>query len=149
MMKKIYLIIIIAIFTSSCTEFKEVTVTGVDSFKINKIDTKEMQAEIKLMIKNPNSSGFSIYPSEFDIVYSGIHLGKAKLYKRVHIDSNSEHAYSFELKSNLGELNFLDVTKLLSGSNLGKLEIKGDLKAGKFYLKKKFPINFSDKVSLF
>ena len=148
-MMKLFLILLITIFTSSCMEFKEVTVTGVDSFKINKIDTKEMQAEIKLMIKNPNNSSFSIYPSEFDIVYGGIHLGKAKLYKRVHIDSNSERAYSFELKSNLGGLNFLDVTKILSGNNLGKLEIKGDLKAGKFYLKKKFPINFSDKVSLF
>ena len=145
----IILLIGLTLLTSSCKEFKEATVTGVDGFSIKKIDTKEMQAELKLVIKNINSFGFSIYPSEFDIMFSGISLGKAKLHKRVHINGNTEQVYSFDLKSNLGDLNFLDVAMLLSSDKAGKLEVKGDLKAGKFYLKKKFPVNYSDKVTLF
>lgn len=143
------LLISLVILFSSCREFKEATVTGVDGFSIKKIDTKEMQAELKLLIKNNNSFGFSIYPSEFDVMFSGIHLGKAKLHKRVYINGNTEQVYSFDLKSNLSDLNFLDLARLLGSDNSGKLEITGYLKAGKFYFKKKFPVNYGDKVNLF
>lgn len=149
-MKTIGIILIsLTVFISSCREFKEATITGVDGFSIKKIDAKEMQAELKLLIKNNNSFGFSIYPSEFNIMFSGINLGKAKLHKRVHINGNTEQVYSFDLKSNLSDLNFLDIARLLGSDNSGKLEITGHLKAGKFYLKKKFPVNYGDKVRLF
>jgi LEA14-like dessication related protein len=128
---------------------KETTVTGVDQFFVNKINTEVIDANLNLKIKNTNSFGFSIYPSEFDIIYNGMHLGKAKLNKRVHIDGNTERVYSFNLKSNLSDLNIFDVLQLLNAENRGKIEIKGDLKAGKFFLKKKFDVNFSDKVELF
>ena len=39
--------------------------------------------------------------------------------------------------------------QLLNTGNIGKIEIKGDLKAGKFFLKKKFDVNYTDKVELF
>lgn len=133
---------------ASCKEFKEATVTDVDSVNLNKVTTEGIEADIKLKIKNPNNIGFSIYPSEFDVLLSGIKLGKAKLNKRVHIDANSERVYSFILKSNLSDLNPLEIMKLLNIDNAGKIEIKGDLKAGKFYLKKKFNVNYTDKVNI-
>lgn len=94
----LYISIIVSLtFISSCKEMEEITVTSVDGFHLNKIDTKGIDAEIKLKIKNPNNMGFSIYPSNFDIVFSGIRLGKAKLDKTVHIDGKTERVYSFKL----------------------------------------------------
>lgn len=145
----IFAIAIISLTISSCKELNEVSVVGVDNFYINKINTEGIEAEIKLKIKNTNSFGFSIYPSDFDLIFSGMRLGKAKLHKRVHIDGNAERVYTFNLKSNLGDLNIFDVMQLLSSGNLGKLDVKGDLKAGKFFMKKKFDINYSEKVNLF
>lgn len=133
---------------TSCQEFKDVEVIGVDSFFINKINTDGIEAEVKIKIQNPNSRGFSLYPSEFDIIFSGIRLGKARLYKRVHINANSEKVYTFKLKSKLEDLNILDAMRLLNPDNLGKIEVKGDLKAGKFYLKKKFPVNYTDRIKI-
>jgi LEA14-like dessication related protein len=145
----IFLLILLSLFVSSCRDLKETTVTGVDQFFVNKINTEGIDANLNLKIKNTNSFGFSIYPSEFDIIYNGMHLGKAKLNKRVHIDGNTERVYSFNLKSNLSDLNIFDVLQLLNAENKGKIEVKGDLKAGKFFVKKKFDVNFSDKVELF
>lgn len=133
---------------AGCKEFQEIQVVGVDGFNLNKISTDGIEAEVKLNIKNPNQSGFSIYPSEFDVMYSGIRLGKAKLHKRVHIDGHSEKAYTFNLRTNFGEMNLLDATKLLNISNHGTIELNGDLKAGKFYLKKRFPVNFKEKINM-
>jgi LEA14-like dessication related protein len=142
-------IILISFFIFSCRNFKETTITGVDQFFINKINTEGIDANLNLKIKNTNNFGFSIYPSEFDIVYNGMHLGKAKLNKRVHIDGNAERVYSFNLKSNLSGLNIFDILQLLNAGNKGKIEIKGDLKAGKLFLKKKFDVNYTDKIELF
>lgn len=145
----IYIVFLLSSFLLiSCKGFKEASVSGVDSFYLNKVNAEGIEAEVKLKIKNENSIGFSIYPSEFDIIFSGIRLGKAKLNKRVHIGANSERVYSFKLKTKLEEFNLLDATRLLNIDNVGKIEVKGDLKAGKFYLKKKFSVNYNDKINI-
>ena len=96
-------LIFLSILATSCRDLKETTVTGVDHFFINKINADGIDADLNLKIKNTNNFGFSIYPSEFDIIYSGLRLGKAKLNKRVHIDGNTERVYSFNLKSFLNK----------------------------------------------
>lgn len=139
---------LLSLFTASCKDFEEIKVIGVDSFYLNKLNMDGIEAEVKLKIKNPNTVGFSVYPSEFDILFSGIRLGKAKLNKRVHIDSNCERVYSFKLKSGFGDLNILDVTRLLNMDNIGKIEVKGNLKVGKMFVKKKVPVDFSERINL-
>jgi len=148
-MKSKILIILASVFLLSCKEFKEITVTNVDSFYMNKITTEQIEAEINVKINNPNNMGFSIYPSEFEVIFSGIRLGKARLNKRVHIDGKTEKVYTFKLHSKIADMNPLDALRLLNLDNLGKIEVKGELKAGKFWLKKKFPVNYTDKVKLF
>jgi LEA14-like dessication related protein len=128
---------------------KEIKVTSVEGFYINKLTVENIDAEIKVKIDNPNKMGFSVYPSEFDVIFSGIRLGKAKLSKRVNLNAGSERVYSFKLNSKLSELNPLDILRLINLDNLGKIEVNGDLKVGKFYFKKKFPVNYIDKVKIF
>lgn len=134
------------LFFTSCKDFKEAQCTGVKGFKINTVDTKGLDANIMLGIKNPNSVGFSIYPSEFDVIYNGINLGKAHSSKRVHIGPNSEETYSFNLKSDFKNVNLADIMKLVSGGGNGMVQVKGDLKAGKFYLKKKIPVDVKERA---
>lgn len=132
---------------SSCKNYKEVQCTGVNGFKINKVSAQGIDADILLGIKNPNNVGFTIYKSEFDVVYSGVHLGKAKLSKRVRIRANAEETYSFNLKSDFKGANMMDIMKLASGAmGKGMIEVKGDLKAGKLFIRKKFPVNVKERV---
>lgn len=146
-MRKIIFLIFALVIFNSCKDFKEAECTGVKGFKVNKMDMSGIDADIILGVKNPNKIGFSIYPSEFDVTISGIGLGKAKLKKRVHIDGNAEKDYAFNLKSSFKDMNMMDVMKLAnSGGINGTITVKGDLKAGKFYLKKKFPVNEKHSV---
>ena len=103
--RSIILLVLLSFLIFSCKDLKEASVTGVDHFYIKNINGEGIDADLNLKIKNTNNFGFSIYPSEFDIIFSGIRLGKAKLDKRVHIDGNTERIYLFNLKSNLGDLN--------------------------------------------
>jgi LEA14-like dessication related protein len=134
---------------SSCREIKDLELTGIKGFKINRIDTKGVDGDILLGIKNPNRFGFSLYKSEFDISYSGIYLGKAKLAKKVRIKANAEETYAFNLNGDLTNVNLMDVMKLLSGATFkNTLEVKGNLRAGKFYLKKNIPVNLTENIKL-
>jgi len=134
----------------SCRNIKEVQCTGVKGFKLNELSVeKGIDGDILLGIKNPNPFGFFIYKSEFDITYSGIYLGKAKLTKRVHINGNAEEVYSFNLKNDLKGVNLVEVMKLLGGAVFkNTIEVKGDLKVGKLLLKKKIPVDIKEKVKL-
>ncbi|WP_317899582.1 LEA type 2 family protein [Aurantibacillus circumpalustris] len=134
---------------TNCRDYKEIQTTGVKGFKVNKISTEGIDGDIMIGIKNPNNFGFSIYKSAFDVNYSGVYLGKAKLTKRVHISANEEEVYSFNLKNDFKGANLPDVMKLLSGAMFkNTIEVRGNLKVGKFHFKKKIPIKISEKVKL-
>lgn len=133
----------------SCKPFKEAECTGVKGFKINKIDMSGIDADIQLGIKNPNTIGFSVYRSTFDVIYNGVNLGTARSSKRVHINANTEKTYSFNLKSDFKNANIMDIMKLVNGGgSKGMLQVKGNMKAGKFYLRKKFPVDVKERVGL-
>jgi LEA14-like dessication related protein len=147
-MKKHLLVPLVCLFLIvGCRDFKEIQCTGVKGFKINNISTEGISADIFLTLKNPNKYGFSIYKSECDVTYSGIYLGKARLSKRVHIKAQAEETYGFTLANDFKNVNLMEVMKLLNAATRKDLlEVKGNIRAGKFYLKKKFPVDVKEKI---
>ncbi len=141
--------LLITIFLSSCRNYKELEITGVKGFKVNTINTKGIDGDILIGIHNPNRFGFSIYKSNFDVKYCGIYLGKAKLAKRVHIKANQEETYAFNLNGDFTNVNLMDVMRLLSGASFkNSVEVKGDLRAGKFFIKKRIPVDLKESLKL-
>lgn len=141
-------LLLCALLLASCRDLKDITLTNVDSFHIQKMSLKEIEGELQLTIKNPNTVGFSIYKSEFDIMYGDVKLGKAKLHKRVHIGANTEKSYVFKLKTSPESLNLGDVMKLIGNASSGTIRLKGELRAGKLFIKKRFPVDYVDRINL-
>jgi LEA14-like dessication related protein len=137
----------ITLLLSGCKEFKEAQVTGVKDFKLTKMSKEGIEADVIIGIKNPNDIGFSVYPSEFDVTVAGIRVGKAKLYKRVRIKAHAEKDYVFKLRSSLKDINIMDISNLATKKR-GVIELTGDLKAGKLFVKKRFPVNIREKIDL-
>lgn len=143
------LLILLSVFFFSCKPLEELNVSNVESFNMTKITTEKLEGEIGIKINNPNKMGFSIYPSEFAINFSGMDLGKARLYKKVRIAGNSEKVYIFKLNSYLSAINPMDLLQVLGSEKLGNIEVKGNLKVGKFLVRRKIPVSYIDKVKLF
>lgn len=147
-MKKIFFTLVIFSFFSSCKMALEApTVSRAYDFKISKITTEAIEAEIVIDIKNPNPIGFNIYKSSFEITYCGVYLGKSFMKKKISVASKSNKAHTFYLKSFLKDRSLSELTSLV-GNKAGQMEIKGKIKVGKFFYKKKFDINYRQKVSL-
>lgn len=123
------------------------TVSRTDNFRVTKMAPDAIEAELTVGIKNPNSIGFNVYKSWFDVSYGGQYLGKAYLKKKVRIGANSDKSHTFYLKSDLKGVSLAEITKLVNGKS-GQLEIIGNLKVGKWFYKKKFEVKHKQRVSL-
>ena len=151
-MKK-YVIILFAfcstLFTS-CGDFNSVTFTKVENIKIIKLSQEGVETEITVHIKNPNHIGFTIYKSDLDLSINGSEIGKAVLQNKIKIKSNSEEAYLFKIKSDFSKLNIMQAPKVMGMMNYRslKVSIKGDLRVGKFFFKRKYPIDITQNVPL-
>lgn len=150
-MKRIFLFLsaLASLLLFSCVDFQDVQCTGVRGFRVNRIGMEGIDADLILGIKNPNAFGFTIHKSEFDVKYSGINLGKARLTKKVRVNGNTEGDYSFNLNGDFRNLNVMDVMKLLNGASFKSvIEVKGNLNVGKLFVKKQIPVDIKEKISL-
>ena len=149
-MKKtiVFPVLFLILLLSSCKDFKEISVSKIENFQVKKLTQEGIEAEVKVTINNPNTIGFSVFRSKCDVYYGGVYLGKAKLSKRVRIGANSNSEHTFKLKGKFKDMSFDLMGTLLSG-RAQNLELKGFLKAGKFFYRKKFPLNRKEKIGMF
>jgi len=141
--------LLILAFTG-CSGFKEVQITQISGVKILKITDKGIDMEIGMKILNPNHYGFTIYPSNFDIILSGTDLGTAVLNQKEKVNANSEDIHLFQITTTFGKLlqgGLGSVLGLFTNKN-AEIEIKGYLKAGRFLFRKSIPIDRKQKASI-
>ena len=132
---------------TSCASFQEIKITNITNFNITKLSAEGIEGEIKAVINNPNSTGFKVFRSKATVMLGDAVLGTAHLKKKVRIPANSNSEHTFILKGNLKDMGGLGmVTGLLTGKGK-QIEVKGYIRAGKFIIRHKFPIDQKQKMS--
>ncbi|MBA3971371.1 MAG: LEA type 2 family protein [Bacteroidetes bacterium] len=151
-MKK-YIYILAALFGTlfiSCKDLQDLSFSGIENVKIIKMSQQGAEADITAKIKNPNRAAFTIYRSELDVTLGGINAGKAHLTKSIRIKGNTEQLYTFRIKSDFSSLTMNDLPKLMSlaKSKNVRVGLKGNLRAGKFFIKRNYPVDLSESVPM-
>ena len=116
------------------------------------MDKDGIEAEIDVRINNPNKIGFKIYRSNVDVMMNDNSLGKGRLKKKIRIKPNTEETYTFVVAGKFDDLlsgGGLSGLLSMATSKTANISIKGNIKAGKFFYKKKFPIDNKQRVPLF
>ena len=133
-----------------CRAPQMITISKVESSKILKLDQKGIEMEISVRIKNPNGIGFNIYKnSDLNATVNGMDLGQLKFDHKIHIGRRSDDVHTFKVSSDLSKLSIADLPKLmaLNKSKGATIGIKGKLKVGKFFYKRSFDVERTEKVS--
>src|SRR5687767_8171242 len=114
-------------FLSSCKEIQMITVSKIQKSKVLKLDTKGIEVELTVNIKNPNSMGFNIYKAEFDVSVNGMAIGKGGINKKMRIRATSDDVYTFIVSSDFSKLSTTDMPKLmkLANSKSATIGLKG------------------------
>ncbi|GIV26821.1 MAG: hypothetical protein KatS3mg027_0635 [Bacteroidia bacterium] len=137
-----FIILTFSIIFTSCLSIKDVSVQGIEQFKVKKISKEGMQTEITVKIKNPNNFGFYIYSGKADVQFMNLPLGTATLMKKIYIPANSSESYNLLLNTTFDKITMQDILNTLYQPNSFRLKIHGHIKAGKFLLRKKIPTNY-------
>jgi LEA14-like dessication related protein len=150
MKKYIFLFIFFPLLFSSCGDFQDVTFSGVENVKVVKMSQQGLEVDITAKIKNPNKIAFHIYPSDMDATLNGINAGKARLTNNIRIKPNSENSYTFNIKSDFSELNMMELPALMVAAmgKTAKVGLKGNLKVGKLFLRKGYPVDVVKSIPL-
>ncbi|MFH1005647.1 MAG: LEA type 2 family protein [Bacteroidota bacterium] len=151
-MKKFLLIILLSpvLFFLSCKPIQSVSIGDVENTKLINLSREGIEFEFDMKIKNPNSVGITIYPSVFEVIVNDINVGEIKLTKKVRIKAKSDNTSTFHIKSNFSKLGAGNIVKVMSiiASKSANLFLKGEVKAGKWFYKKKFPVELKKNISL-
>lgn len=144
------LFLFFSLFLFSCNDFKDVTFSGIEKVSLTSISQKGVEALITVRIKNPNSMSFIIYKSDMDVTISGLNAGRAHLTDNVRIKAKSEESYTFKIKSDFSNLTLADLPKIIAMgiSKSVKIGLKGNLKSGKFFIKKNYPVDMIQTVPI-
>ena len=109
-----------------------------------------MEGTIFLELKNPNMFAIKVKSAEFEIFNGNIRLGDAQLREEFKINGNSTEIYPVKLSGNLGNLlagGLTSIAGLLSGKN-PRILIKGDLRAGNFFVTKDIPVELETDLPI-
>jgi LEA14-like dessication related protein len=139
-----------ALALSSCAEFQPLTMGGVEQPTIKTLSKEGIEGDFGMKIKNPNKMAVTVFPSTFDATVNDISVGKVKLNKRVRIKGSSDEVSTFQIKSDFSQVSLNQLPQLLSlamGKN-ASIHLKGNLRAGKWYYKKKFPVELQKIIPL-
>jgi LEA14-like dessication related protein len=140
------LFILVGLSLTSCiSEFKEISISKINGFNVTKMSSSGIEGEINVTITNPNNTSFKVYKSKADITYGDAKLGTARIVKKVKVPANSSIDHTFVLKGDLKDLSLASLPNLMMGKGK-KMEINGYIKAGKWFYKKKFPIDEKQKI---
>lgn len=151
-MKKFFLIplVFVLFIFSSCGDFQDVTFEGIENVKVNKLSQQGLDVDVTAKVKNPNKVAFTIYRSDLDATFSNMNIGKATLTNNVRIKANSTQSYTFNIKSDFSKLSLGELPNLLSiaTSRSIKVGLKGNLRVGKMFVKKNYPVDMTKSVPL-
>ena len=149
-MKKIFFFFLLSLSLFSCKEIQPVTVGGIENPKLKNLSKDGIEFDFGMRINNPNGFGVSVFPSKFDVTVNGVEVGKVRLEKKVRIKAKSDEVTMVHIKSDFSLISISNIAGMLSiaMSKHADLSMKGNFRVGKWFYKKKFPVDLSKNISL-
>jgi LEA14-like dessication related protein len=150
LLKQPVLFILLAISIFSCKSYEEVSIGKAEGMRLTNYSQKGIEAQVGIRIKNPNRFGFAVYKSNLQVNLDGADVGEAKLKHKVRVKPTSDDVHYFDLGADFSKLSPLDYAKLITIVQKRSVNatIKGEIKVGNLFYKKKIPINISQRIDL-
>jgi LEA14-like dessication related protein len=141
---------LLSVVLFSCGSIEPVTIGGIQNTNVKSLSPAGVDFSFGMKIKNPNKMGVTVFPASFDANVNGIDVGKVKLSKKVKIKAKSDDVAEFNIKSDFSKLGIGELGNIISmvASKSATVTLKGEIKVGKWYCKKKFPIELTKTINL-
>ncbi len=113
---------------------------------MGKMDTKTISFTVKASIYNPNWYALKVKPSSLEITTSDGKLGVLHLDEKIKMKGKKENSLVVPMHVDL-EKGIMMKLMSFSLKDSVKINLKGDVRGGVFFITKKIPMEFSRSVS--
>ena len=130
------------------TEFDDLEFQGMEDFSVERKNDK-VYIGFNYVIKNPNGLAVIIKPSSLFLTIADQKCGWVRIEEKIRIKRKSTDKYPFMLVGNADNFvksAFSSIWGLLTGEGIS-FNLKGKLKAGFFFFKKKWPMDYTYKMT--
>lgn len=138
------LAVVLTILTS-CASLEMPEYRGGETFKLEKLEGKQVRFTAGATVFNPNWFGVKVKPSKFDVFVEDDFVGTVQLQKKVKLKRKKETALSAPFLAELEDGVLLKAVKYM-GKGEVNVRFQGTAKAGVFLFSKKMEINKTVKV---
>jgi LEA14-like dessication related protein len=135
----------IVVLLASCS-FQQPVFKKYEGFDMGKMDTKTISFTVKASIYNPNWYALKVKPSSLEITTSDGKLGVLHLDEKIKMKGKKENSLVVPMHVDL-EKGIMMKLMSFSLKDSVKINLKGDVRGGVFFITKKIPMEFSRSVS--
>jgi LEA14-like dessication related protein len=145
-MKKLFFAILTIVTVSSCSDFQDLEFKGMDGFKVEKMEKRNLSLKIGVKIYNPNSFSLKIKPSTVDVFINDELIGKAFLDENVKIIRKKEDTYFAKIHVELEDGILMKFFKYALKDKV-QIRIKGKIKGSVLGITQKTEIDESKEIN--
>ncbi|MFN4233767.1 MAG: LEA type 2 family protein [Bacteroidia bacterium] len=144
------LVIFLLALLCSCSGFKELSVSDIQSLNVQNIDSKGATFKVGVTIKNPNSFKIKVTAGELNVKLGKRDIGKAVLQNKIVIPAKSEKTHEFEIATDLSTLGLAAIPMIaeLIRSKKTSVTLDGYVKGRALFVSRKIDIKRTDIIDI-
>ena len=148
-MRNLLFIFILTLFCS-CSGFKELSVSDIQSLNVQNIDSKSATFKVGVTIKNPNSFKIKVTAGELNVKLGKREIGKATLQNKIVIPAKSEKTHEFEISTDLSTLGLAAIPMIadLVRSRKTTVSLDGYVKGRALFITRKIDVKRTDTIDI-
>lgn len=149
-MKKLFFLFLLAFNLNANAGFfyRDLEFIGMENFTVEKKGDR-IYVGFDYVINNPNWYGVVIKPSHLNLTIAGVDCGSVKIAEKIKIKRKREGNYPFVLigdASRFVKSGFSSIWSLMTGQGVD-FTLKGKINAGVAVYKRKWPLDYTYKMS--
>jgi LEA14-like dessication related protein len=126
--------------------FEQPTFKSYEGVEMGKMDASKVSFTVKVKIQNPNWYALKVKPSSLDVSTSDGKLGTLHLDEKIKMKGRKETFIIAPMHVDL-EKGILMKMMSFGFKDSVKINLKGDVRGGVFFISKKIPMEFSKSIS--
>ncbi len=134
------------IFILAACTFQQPAFKSYEGVEMGKMDASKVSFTVKVKIHNPNWYALKVKPSSLDVSTSDGKLGTLHLDEKIKMKGNKETLIVAPMHVDL-EKGILMKMMSFGFKDSVKINLKGDVRGGVFFISKKIPMEFSKSIS--
>ena len=150
MKRWLIIVFFILLIAPSCNVYKDVEVAEVKEVKIIRFDQDAVEAEVELVINNPNWYRVVLLESDVDVFINGKEVGKLQLKEKVILANKTSSTRTIIMTGDYNDMSsgFLDNLLTLLFANTAKFEVIGTMKGRALMISRKVDVKEETELDI-